>query len=789
MQNPTNFPSDTVPHPSHSSQTIHTERELQRYETGYDAWLSYLPLQTFPATASAEDWAACCRHIHVAAEQQHPVIQTAAQELARGISSMLGQTVQYTSSEFNHGPSHSHGQETGIWLIPLHTIVTPADAPNTYELPEWLTFMYPQSYDDVQQCMAQGEEGYILRAWPASNNSTTNNHMVYPHSTAALTSDTSSGDRHPTASESSSTSNTTSNGSRLIILASSPAGVLYGTFHLLRHMGTGQPLDQLTAISRPANRLRMIDHWDNADGSIERGYAGQSFLYENNAFTRDWDRLHDYARLLASAGFNALSINNVNVHATETLFITDAFLPDVAEIANILRKYAIRLYLSVNFAAPMEAGGLSTADPLDEAVRRWWQEAAANVYRYVPDFGGFLVKADSENRPGPFTYGRDHADGANMLAAALEPHGGQVIWRCFVYNCKQDWRDRTTDRARAAYDHFQPLDGKFADNVMLQIKNGPLDFQVREPVSPLFGAMQQTHQLLEFQITQEYTGQQRHVCYLVPQWKEILDFDTAVNDRFAPVKQIASGSIWQREWNGIAAVGNVGADGNWTGHLLAQANWYGLGRLAWEPDTCAETIAREWAILVFGMDTEVVETITTMLLDSLSIYENYTSPLGIGWMVNPNHHYGPNVDGYEYSPWGTYHYADHMGIGVDRTIATGTGYTAQYAPVNRDRYDSLESCPDELLLFFHHVPYTHVLHSGKTVIQHIYDTHFEGAEQAAELIARWQTLEGRMALGLYTQVAERLAEQAEHAKEWRDVINSYFYRKSGIADVQGRVIY
>ncbi len=757
MSHPSDSPSNTT---THASSTTHTERDLQRYETGYDAWLSYVPLPTFPATDHVEAWATCCRQIHLTAEQQYPVIGTAARELARGISAMLGQSVQQNDANLQ-SPVASE-LSTGIWLIPLHTIVTPIPATspsnaNTYELPEWLTAMYREAHDDVQQCMAQGEEGYLIRSLPIGNDVNEN-----------------SG---------------TNNNAKIIILAPSPAGVLYGTFHLLRHLGTGQPLEHLTTTSRPANRLRMIDHWDNADGSIERGYAGNSFLYANHAFTRDWDRLHDYARLLASTGINAVAINNVNVHATETLFITEAFLPDVAEIATILRGYAIRLYLSVNFAAPIEAGGLSTADPLDEAVRRWWQEAATQVYRYIPDFGGFVVKADSENRPGPFTYDRDHADGANMLAAALAPYGGNVIWRCFVYNCKQDWRDRTTDRARAAYDHFQPLDGKFADNVMLQIKNGPLDFQVREPVSPLFGSMQQTNQILEFQIAQEYTGQQRHVCYLVPQWKEILDFDTAVNNRFAPVKHIADGSIWQRTNNGIAAVANTGADGNWTGHLLAQANWYGLGRLAWEPNLTAEEIAWEWATLVFGQDREVIDTVIALLMDSWPIYEKYTSPLGIGWMVNPNHHYGPNVDGYEYSAWGTYHYADHQGIGVDRTIATGTGYTSQYEAVNQDRYDSLESCPDELLLFFHHVPYTHVLHSGKTVIQHIYDTHFEGAEEAAGLLERWQTLAGRIAPGLHAQVAKRLSEQAEHAKEWRDVINTYFYRKSGISDMHGRMMY
>lgn len=273
------------------------------------------------------------------------------------------------------------------------------------------------------------------------------------------------------------------------------------------------------------NGLRMINHWDNFDGSVERGYSGRSFLYEDNRFTRDLERIRDYARLMSSAGINAIAINNVNVHALETLFISK-YLPDVSRIADVFRLYGIKLFLSVNFAGPMHEGEVGTADPLDPEVRKWWQSKAAEIYAAIPDFGGFVVKADSENRPGPFTYGRDHADGANMLAEALEPFGGIVIWRCFVYNCKQDWRDRKTDRARAAYDHFKPLDGKFNDNVILQIKNGPMDFQVREPVSPLFGALERTNQVIEFQIAQEYTGQQRHVCYLVPQWKEIMEFNT-----------------------------------------------------------------------------------------------------------------------------------------------------------------------------------------------------------------------------------------------------------------------
>ncbi|WP_060861177.1 alpha-glucuronidase family glycosyl hydrolase [Paenibacillus riograndensis] len=574
----------------------------------------------------------------------------------------------------------------------------------------------------------------------------------------------------------------------IAIGAASPAGVLYGVFHLLRLIGSLKNIEGLDEVVNPVNGLRMINHWDNFDGSVERGYAGRSFFYENNQFTGELERIRDYARLMSSVGINAIAINNVNVHALETLFISK-YLPEVAGIAGVFRRYGIRLFLSVNFAGPMHEGEVGTADPLDPEVRKWWQDRAAEVYAAVPDFGGFVVKADSENRPGPFTYGRDHADGANMLAEALEPFGGLVIWRCFVYNCKQDWRDRKTDRARAAYDHFKPLDGKFNDNVILQIKNGPMDFQVREPVSPLFGALERTNQVIEFQIAQEYTGQQRHVCYLVPQWKEVLDFNTYAQGEASPVKRIVDGSLWGSRHSGIAAVSNTGNDRNWTGHLLAQANLYGYGRLAWNPELTAEAIAAEWISLTFGPDPAVSGVISRILLDSWNIYESYTAPLGVGWMINPEHHYGPNVDGYEYSQWGTYHYADHKGIGVDRTVKTGTGYSAQYIGSNAERYDSVEECPDELLLFFHHVPYTHVLHSGKTVIQHIYDTHFEGAERAAELLAAWSSLKGSIREDLYIQVEERLKEQADHAKEWRDQINTYFYRKSGIGDAGQRTIY
>lgn len=575
----------------------------------------------------------------------------------------------------------------------------------------------------------------------------------------------------------------------ITIGAVSSVGILYGVFHLLRLLGTGTPLAGLDILENPVNQLRMVNQWDNIDGSIERGYAGKSIFYADNKITSDLERIRDYARLLASSGINAISINNVNVHKYETMLITSEYLPDVAGVADIFRAYGIKLFLSVNYASPLEIGGLATADPLEPAVRDWWRKAAADVYAAIPDFGGFLVKADSENRPGPFTYGRNHAEGANMLAEALEPYGGIVIWRCFVYNCKQDWRDRKTDRARAAYDHFKPLDGQFKENVILQVKNGPIDFQVREPVSPLIGAMPATNQVIEFQITQEYTGQQRHVCYLVPQWKEVLEFDTHIKGEGSAVKRIVDGSLHGSRYSGFAAVSNIGNDANWTGHLLAQANLYGYGRLAWNPELSSEQIAEEWIRMTFGGEAGLVDVILRLLMDSWGIYEAYTAPLGVGFMVSPNHHYGPDVEGYEYSMWGTYHFADWQGVGVDRTQATGTGYTTQYVGGNFEVYESLDTCPDHLLLFFHHVPYTHVLHSGKTVIQHIYDTHFEGAERAAELTDRWAQLADHMDKGLYQQVAERLAEQAEHAKEWRDRINTYFYRRCGIADEQGREIY
>jgi alpha-glucuronidase len=566
---------------------------------------------------------------------------------------------------------------------------------------------------------------------------------------------------------------------RTTVRAATPEALLQALFHLVR-LGDAAFADDLpTRTHRPAHARRMLDHWDNVDGhpvmgQVERGYSGGSLFWRAGEPRRDLTRVTDYARLLAATGINAVALNNVNVHATEARLLTDR-LGEVAELAGVFRRYGIRVHQSVSFAAPVRLGGLPTADPLDDRVRAWWAETTAAVYAAIPDFGGYVVKADSEGQPGPFSYGRDHADGANLLADALAPHGGVVHWRAFVYNHRQDWRDRTTDRARAAHDHFAPLDGRFRENVILQVKHGPMDFQPREPVSPVLTAMPATAVAAEFQVTQEYTGQQRHVCYLAPMWSELLRGD-------------AGPAIAGLATAGLVAVSNAGDDPFWTGHPLAQANLYAFGRLAWDPTLDPAAILDEWIGLTFPGAPGALRSVLHDIMDgSWRAYERYTSPLGVGFMVRPGHHYGPDVDGYEYTPWGTYHFADRDGVGVDRTRATGTGFTAQYPEPWSGRYE--RDCPDELLLFFHHVPYGHVLRSGTTVIQHIYDAHFAGAEEAAEMRRRWADADGLVDAALHDRVRERLDEQVRSAAEWRDQVNTYFFRKSGVPDAKGRQIY
>ena len=567
-------------------------------------------------------------------------------------------------------------------------------------------------------------------------------------------------------------------------------GMLYGVFALLRALQlSGQGFGSLNfkEEAAPSNPLRMLNHWDNLDGSIERGYSGTSFFFRNDEILVD-SRIRDYARLTASVGINAVVLNNVNVVKAASWLISDRYYHKLRLIQKTLAAYGIDMYLSVNFAAPMELGNLTVSDPCDPDVRVWWKQKAREIWENLPGFGGFLVKADSEGRPGPFTYGRTHADGANMLADAVAPFGGKIIWRCFVYNCRQDWRDAKTDRPKAAYDNFMPLDGQFRDNVILQIKNGPMDFQVREPVAPLFGGLKHTNMMIEFQIAQEYTGQQRHVCYLMPWFRQVLEQDMCVEGVPSRVCDLVSGRSYGNTNCGMAAVANTGNDENWTGHDLAGANWYGFGRLAYNTSLDPEQIAREWVQLTFGKNEQVDSTLTDILMKSWPAYEKYTSPLGIGWMVNPSFHYGPSVDGYEYDRWGTYHRASHRGVGVERG-ESGTGYCSQYNEPLRSLYENPDTCPDELLLFFHHMPYTHRLHSGKTVIQHIYDTHFEGAQMAADFLTALESIQALLPPDAYARMHARFQHQKEHSCDWRDIVNTYFHRISDIDDEQGRKIY
>lgn len=570
----------------------------------------------------------------------------------------------------------------------------------------------------------------------------------------------------------------------VLVVGANDRGALYGTFALIRKMSLHEPLDHLDELSNPYAPIRWVNEWDNLDGSVERGYAGRSIFFADGNVVPDLKRAGDYARLLASLGINGCTVNNVNANPR---VLTPEFLPQLARIADVFRPWGVKLSISVDVSSPKTIGGLDTFDPLDPGVQSWWKKKAGEIYRLIPDFGGFLVKADSEGRAGPSTYGRTHADAANALAAALKPHGGIVIYRGFVYNHHMDWRNLKNDRARAAYDNFHPLDGKFDDNSAVQIKYGPIDFQAREPVSPLFSGLKHTNETIELQITQEYTGQQRHLCFLVPMWKSMLDFDMRVNGGYTPVKEIVSGKTFHRPLGGLVGVANVGQDLNWMGSDLAMANLYGFGRLAWNPDLSSAQIASEWTRLTFSNDALVLDTITRLLLESWHVYEGYTGPLGLGTLTDILHsHYGPGIESAERNGWGQWIRADHAGIGMDRTVATGTGYIGQYSPDVASMYESLKTCPDNLLLFMHHVPYTYVLHSGKTAIQYVYDSHYQAAAEAQQFPEWWKTLRGRVDDQRYHAVLEKLEYQAGHAIVWRDAICNWFLRESGIPDEKGR---
>lgn len=575
----------------------------------------------------------------------------------------------------------------------------------------------------------------------------------------------------------------------LVVEGGDARGVLYGSFALLRDVAEEHSLKAVEETSAPWASVRWTNEWDNPNGTIERGYAGPSIFFEDGKVRSDLTRAAAYARLLSSVGIDGCTINNVNA---ATALLKTENIKEIGRIADVFRSYGVRLSLSVAISSPEAVGGLNTFDPLDPQVADWWAKKVDEIYSVIPDFGGFVIKADSEGQAGPSRYGRSQADAANVVARALKRHGGIVLYRAFVYNNHLDWHDMKADRARAAYDTFHPLDGKFDDNVVVQIKYGPIDFQVREPVSPILAGLPHTNEAIELQITQEYTGEQRHLVYLAPMWKVSLDTDMrdSVHAAPLPVKLLVSGRSVANEHHtlgGFVGVSNVGTDG-WLGNPLSLANLYAFGRLAWDPNLTAAAISDEWTRLTLGNDAEVRSTVNALQLNSWHIYESYTGPLGVGTLTDIlGSHFGPGIESAENNGWGQWIRADHEGVGMDRTTATGTGYIGQYPAPLASEYESLATCPDNLLLFMHHVPYSYRLHSGLSVMQFIDDSHYWGAKAAAEQIPAWEKLQGKVPDATYTEVLKRLKYQAEAAIVWRDAITRWFTKESGIPDALGRV--
>jgi alpha-glucuronidase len=562
-------------------------------------------------------------------------------------------------------------------------------------------------------------------------------------------------------------------GHRATLIASAgDKGLLYGAFRLLRLLQTGRPIAALDVAERPRLERRVLNHWDNLDGSIERGYAGGSLWRWEELPQRVDPRVEDYARANASIGINGSVINSVNARAES---LTTPYLRKTAALARALRPWGIRVYLSANFAAPRIVGGLETADPLDPRVARWWREKAAEIYRHIPDFGGFLVKANSEGQPGPQDYGRTHADGANVLADALLPHGGSVMWRAFVYDAEVD-----PDRVKRAYLEFVPLDGRFRENVFVQVKNGPLDFQPREPFHPLFGAMPRTPLMAELQVTQEYLGHSTHLVYLAPMWKEFLDADTYRNGPGSRVAGVVDGTLEAKARTGIAGVANTGRDANWCGHHFAQANWYAYGRLAWDPDLSAGAIAEEWIRMTWGHEPSLVETIRSIMLDSHEAFVRYTMPLGLHHLIGGDH-YAPMPENPDprRADWSAvyYHRADGRGIGFDRT-RSGSAAVDQYRSPLREEWGDPARCPEKLLLWFHRLPWDHKLSSGRPLWDELVAHYTRGAEQARGFESRWAALEGKVDAERHRAVAEKLRRQALDAAAWREKCLRYFQQFS-----------
>ncbi len=649
-------------------------------EDGYDLWLRYRPVEA--------PWAA--RYRSVAAEVvAAPGADTAAQELLRGMTGLLGVTP----------PSASRVTRNGAIVLMNPGAAADGGMP-------------------VADLVALGPEGYLIRS-------------IQVHGHRAT-----------------------------LIAANSNIGVLYGVFDFLRLMQTRQPLEALDVRESPRLAHRILDHWDNLDETVERGYAGASIW--------DWQtlpgylgpRYADYARACASVGINGAVLNNVNADA---ISLTPQYLEKTAALARAFRPYGVRVYLSARFTAPIEIGGLKSADPLDAAVRSWWRHKVDEIYRVIPDFGGFLVKANSEGQPGPQDYGRSHADGANMLAAVLAPHGGIVMWRAFVYSAHQN-----EDRARQAYDEFTPLDGRFDANVLLQVKNGPIDFQPREPGHPLFGAMPKTRLMLEVQITKEYLGFATHLVYLGPLYEEALRFDT---------RRRGAGSTIDKSIDGMAGVSNIGAMRNWTGSQFDQANWYVFGRLAWNPELPSRAIAEEWVRMSFSNDGRFVAPTVAMMMGSREAAVDYMTPLGLAHLMAAGHHYGPG-------PWqggGTradwtppyYHRADADGIGFDRSTG-GSNAVSQYAPPLAAEFNDPNSTPEKYLLWFHHLSWDYPMPSGRTLWDELVIHYSRGVEYVQKMRRTWATLAPYVDSERYAETSAFLAIQENEARWWRDASLAYF---------------
>jgi alpha-glucuronidase len=556
---------------------------------------------------------------------------------------------------------------------------------------------------------------------------------------------------------------------KIVISAHQEIGLLYGVYHILRLQQTKADLNHLNTTEKPSYDVRILDHWDNLDGSIERGYAGKSLWKWEDLPGRISPRYEEYARANASVGINSVVLNNVNASPN---MLREDYLKKVKVLADIFRPYGIKVYLSVNFSSPKVLGGLQNSDPLNKDVQKWWKDKSAEIYRLIPDFGGFLVKANSEGQPGPQDYGRTHADGANMLADALKPHKGIVMWRAFVYSPSKD------DRAKQAYLEFVPLDGKFRNNVIIQIKNGPVDFQPREAFNPLFGALRKTSEMVEFQITQEYLGFSNHLVFLAPLFKETLESDTYADGQGSTIAKITDGTLRPAKITAISAVANIGEDTNWTGHHFAQANWYAFGRLSWNHQLSSEQIAEEWIKMTFTDDQNFVNPVKEIMLSSRETAVDYMMPLGLHHIFAGGHHYGPE-------PWGDYkggrpdwspvyyHQADAQGLGFNRT-KTGSNAVSQYFPPLNERYGNLATCPENLILWFHHVPWDYTMKDGKTLWDELCYTYDSGVKKVRDYQKTWDRMEPYIDEKRFADVQSKLRIQSRDAVWWKDACLLYF---------------